>query len=200
MLLLLLAALQAPPDSAAVSALLAGVRGANPMICELAARTVEGNGGWGGGRTGDLRAPTDPLIRDALVVIRRDHVPPSAVGILSAALTEDDACERRIAAPLLVRIDSPAALQALRQALHDDRPGTREAAAVGLGYTNNATVIPALLAGLQDPVARVRAACAMALGSIEDKRATGALTRLLREDRDADVRAAAAWALGSIEG
>ena len=57
-----------------------------------------------------------------------------------------------------------------------------------------------MLAGLQDPIARVRAACAMALGAIDDHRATGALTRLLREDRDAQVRAAAAWAIGEIEG
>jgi HEAT repeat protein len=190
---------RAVPDSAAVAAILTAVRGASPLLCELAARPVENNWGWGGPAS-DLRAPEDPVARAAMVAIRKDHVAESATPILAAGLQDDDGCVRRLAAPLLGRIGSPAALTALRQALRDDRPGTREAAAVGLGYTGNSGVIPALLAGLQDSTARVRSACAMALGSIGDKRATGALTGLLRRDPDGAVRAAAAWAIGSIEG
>ena len=187
-------------DSAAVGAVLAAVRGANPLLCELAVRTVEQQGGWGGPMSFDLRAPADPAVRAALLAIRQEHVVPSAVPALGAALGDEDACVRRVAAPLLGRVAHATALAALRQALRDERPGTREAAAIGLGYTNNPAVIPALLAGLQDSVARVRVACVVALGEIDDHRAVGALTRLLREDRDDAVRAAAAWAIGEIEG
>jgi HEAT repeat protein len=189
---------RAVPDSAAVAAILAAVRGASPLLCELAARPVENNWGWGGPAS-DLRAPEDPVARAAMLAIRKDHVAESATPVLAAGLQDEDGCVRRLA-PLLGRIGSPAALASLRQGLRDDRAGTREAAAVGLGYTGNSAVIPALLAGLQDSVARVRSACAMALGAIGDKRATGALTSLLRRDPDGAVRAAAAWAIGSIEG
>ncbi|HEY2806574.1 MAG TPA: HEAT repeat domain-containing protein [Gemmatimonadales bacterium] len=187
-------------DSAAVQAVVESVRGTGPLLCELAARTVEQNGGWGGPLSFDLRAPDDPAVRAALVAIKRDDVPPNAVPILSAALGDEDACVRRVAAPLLGRIENPAALMALRQALRDSRPGTREAAAIGMGYANNHTLIPALLAGIQDSVARVRVACVIALGEIEDKRAMGALVGLLRRDPDGTVRAAAAWAIGAISG
>jgi HEAT repeat protein len=192
-----------PADSAALAALLASVRGANPVLCELAARTVDNQSGWGwGGGIGatSLRASRDPAVRPVLMAINQERSPVSAVPLLGAALIDEDACVRRIAAPLLGRVDHPSALTALRQALRDDRPATREVAAIGLGFTGNPSVIPALLAGLQDSVARVRVACALALGELDDHRAIGALTRLLREDRDEDVRAAAAWAIGEIEG
>ncbi len=186
-------------DSASVATILGSARGANALMCEMAARMVEQNGGWGG-ISFDLRAPADPAERSALEAIRRERMPVNAVPMLSAALGDDDACVRRVAAPLLGRVDDPAAWNALRQALRDPRPATREVAAIAMGYAGKPVLIPALLAGLQDAEARVRTACAIALGEISDKRATGALTRLLREDRDSAVRAAAAWAIGSIEG
>lgn len=185
-------------DSAAIIAIVESARGANPLICELAARSIENQWGWGGGS--DVRAPREATVRAALDATRGRRPPPSVVGQLAAALRDDDACVRRLAAPLLGRVHTTAAHGALRSALQDERPATREAAAIGLGFSNDAAVIPALLAGLQDTVARVRLACVWALGEIEDPRANGALIRVLREDRDADVRAAAAWALGSIEG
>lgn len=184
-------------DPATVTAILTAVRGANPLLCELAVRTVETQWGWSGF---GLRAPRDATTRAAVEVINQRRTGIQSVAALAAALGDDDACVRRIAAPLLGRVDHPSALAALRTALHDQRPETREAAAIGLGYTENTAAIPALLGGLQDAVARVRAASAMSLGEIEDRRAIGALVRLLREDRDDEVRAAAAWALGEIEG
>jgi len=185
-------------DSAAVVAIIESVRGANPVLCELAARSVENQWGWGGQY--DLRATRDPLARAALEVSRGHRPPPAAVAPLAAALRDGDACVRRVAAPLLGRVRTPAALAALRTALRDEHADAREAAAIGLGYSEDRSTIPALLAGIQDAEPRVRAASAWALGEIEDARAIGALVRLLREDRDATVRAAAAWALGSIEG
>lgn len=185
-------------DSAATMAIVESARGANAVLCELAARSVESEWGWGGATDG--RAPQDVSVRAALDQTRGRRTPPSLVAPLAASLRDDDACVRRMAAPLLARVRTLAANQALRSALQNERAATREAAALGLGYTGDPAVIPALLGGLQDAEARVRVACAWALGEIEDVRAIGALVRVLREDRDADVRQAAAWALGSIEG
>ena len=185
-------------DSAAVMAVVESVRGANPVVCELAARTVENQWGWG--MSSNFRAPRDATVRAALDVTHGRRAPDAAVPALAAALRDDDACVRRLAAPLLGRVRTPATLAALRSALRDERPATRQGAATALGFGEDPAAIPALLGGLQDAEPRVRAACAWALGEIEDSRAIGALVRVLREDRDADVRAAAAWALGSIEG
>jgi len=186
-------------DSAATLALVEAARGANAVLCELAARTVELQWGWGNSGM-DVRAPRDATARLALEQTRGRRTSPSLVPALAASLRDDDDCVRRLAAPLLARVRTLTSNQALRLALQHERATTREAAALGLGYTGDPAVIPALLAGLQDAEARVRMACAWALGEIEDQRAVGALVRLLREDRDVDVRRAAAWALGSIEG
>jgi HEAT repeat protein len=182
-------------------AIVAAGRGANAVLCELAARSVESEWGWGWGSGAmDVRAPRDGAVRLALEQARGRRTPLSLVPLLAASLRDDDVCVRRLSAPLLARVRTPASNQALRLALQHERATTREAAALGLGFTGDPAVIPALLAGLQDAEARVRVACAWALGEIEDARAIGALVRLLREDRDPDVRRAAAWALGSIEG
>jgi len=185
-------------DSAAVIAVIEAARGANALLCELTARSVESQWGWGGGET-DPRAPRDPQLRAALDLARGRRTHPGTVQQLAAALADSDACVRRLAAPLLGRA-GPVAYGPLRSALQSDQPPTREAAALGLGFTNDAAVIPALLACLNDQATRVRVACVWALGEIEDERAIGALVRVLREDREAEVRAAAAWAIGSIEG
>jgi len=186
-------------DSAATMSIVDAARGANAVLCELAARLVESQWGWGNNAM-DVRAPRDATVRLALEQTRGRRTPPSLVPLLAESLRDDDACVRRLAAPLLARVRTLTSNQALRVALQDERVTTREAAALGLGYTGDPAVIPALLAGLQDADARIRVACAWALGEIEDERAIGALVRLLREDRDPDVRRAAAWALGSIEG
>jgi HEAT repeat protein len=179
--------------------LVESARGANAVLCELASRSVESEWGWGNSGL-EVRAPRDASVRLAMEQTRGRRTPPSLVPQLAALLRDNDACVRRLAAPLLARVRTLTSNQALRVALQHDSAVTREAAALGLGYTGDPAVIPALLSGLQDGDARVRVACAWALGEIEDARAVGALVRLLREDRDADVRRAAAWALGSIEG
>ena len=177
--------------------MLAAVRGAGPLLCEMAVRTIESQWGWSWGW--DVRRK-DVAVRATLERTSRTDSSGTAVPMLRAALSDSDACVRRLAAPLLGRTRHPSARAALRAALQDTSVDTREAAAYGLGYSEDASVIPALLAGLQDAVPRVRVASAWALGSIEDRRAIGALVRVLREDRDPEVRAAAAWALGEIEG
>jgi hypothetical protein len=185
-------------DQAALVALVEAGRGAGPLLCELAARTVETQWGWGG--WWEVRAPRDQALRAAMAAASARGGDPAAVPALARALGDADPCVRRLAAPLLGRLGHPSALMALRAALTEGSAATREAAALGLGFSEDAGVIPALIAGLQDQVAAVRAASAWALGMIEDGRAIGVLVRVLREDPDAEVRAAAAWALGSIEG
>ncbi len=186
------------PDSASLVAVVEAARGANAVLCELAARSVEAQWGWGD--AWEVRATRSPAVRAAIVATQRRGADPAAVPALAAALGDADPCVRRLAAPLLGRLDHSSARQALRALLRDTRAATREAAALALGFSEDPAVIPALLAGLQDQVAAVRAASAWSLGMIEDARAIGALVRILREDPDAEVRAAAAWALGSIEG
>ena len=165
MIFLVMFALQQPPDTTAVRTLLTAMRGSNAVICELASQTIENGGGWG---YSELRTPVDNAVRNALSVVRRGHVPPQAVGMLAAALSDEDGCVRRVAAPLLGRINTPAAVAALREALGSGNAATRAGAAVGLGYTNNHGVVPALTRLLrEDRDPGVRAAAAWAIGSIE---------------------------------
>jgi HEAT repeat protein len=185
-------------DAGAVTAVLQAVRGASPLLCDLAARTLEQQWGWRSSY--DPRAPRDAATRDVLRVVTERRAGPLAVAPLAAALADSDACVRRVAAPLLGRIEHASAQAAIRAALRHEAPETREAAAFTAGYAEDSALIPALLAALQDPVAHVRLAAAWALGEIEDERAIGALVRVLREDRDPAVRAAAAAAIGHIEG
>lgn len=187
------------PDAAAAEALIAAVRGAGPVLCELAARTIENRWGWGGrGPFGTNRR--DATVRATLAFVNERHGDPAAVAPLAAALHDDDACVRRVAAPLLGRITDPRAREALQSALNDARPETREAAATGLGYTDDHGMVAPLITALRDGEAGVRTAAAWALGQIEDHRAVEPLSRLLWRDPDPDVRAAAATALGEIEG
>lgn len=181
-----------------ISTVIESVRGANPLQCELMARSIENQWGWWGSQ--DIRGTRDPQVRASLTLISQRKTDEASVPALRAAVADGDACVRRVAAPLLGRIGHPGALTALRSLLRDENPLTREAAAFGLGYSGDSAVIPALLSGLQDNVPRVRIASAWALGEIEDRRALAALVRVLREDRDAEVRAAAAWAIGEIAG
>ncbi|MGQ0714426.1 MAG: HEAT repeat domain-containing protein [Gemmatimonadaceae bacterium] len=189
---------QTRDDVAKVAALIAAVRNANPVLCELAARG-SWNGGWhGSGPLTPLQgrnSATMELVRFASSAPRgREVIQP-----LRAALGDPDPCVRRFVAPLLGRTQQDAAVETLVAALRDPGAVTREAAAVGLRFAEKPSTIDPLTRALEDPEAVVRAAAAWALGEIEDPAAIPALTAVLREDRDPEVRRMAAWALGNIE-
>jgi hypothetical protein len=185
-------------DAENVAALIAAVRNANPILCELASRGAMWNGNWQHvGPATPLRARGAgdmELVRFAASSPRGREV----IAPLRAALGDPDPCVRRFVAPLLGRTQQDAAVETLVTALRDENPTTREAAAIGLRFADNPRTIDPLTRALEDRESSVRAAAAWALGEIEDSRAIPALERTLK-DADPLVRMNAAWALGEIE-
>ena len=189
------------------AALLATVRGADPVVCELAVRAVDGRHGWSS--TADelagVGATLSPLQRATIQWAVDDGddagegADPVVVEPLAAALRDPDACVRRMAALKLGRTAHPRAVEALTAALAGAEPGLRAVGALGLGYAEDPASIEPLGRALGDASAEVRAAAAWALGEIEDPRAIPHLVPILQGDADPAVRRVAAWALGSIE-
>lgn len=186
-------------ERGAVTAVLTGARGANPVMCALAARALDQSMHWGDFRPGyDPRGLEARAVRETLRVAFDVLHDPSVVDVLRPALGDPDACVRRVAAPLLGRLRHPDGLQALRRAVRDPSAVTRETAALSLGFSGDALAVPDLVATLRDATPEVRIAAAWALGEIESKTALQPLVAAL-EDTDARVRATSAWALGRIE-
>lgn len=187
-------------DSAAVVAFLAASRGVDPLVCDLAARSVSGRFGWGGmGDTPASAATRDERAREVLLVLSRDLRDPGVVAPLRAALADADVCVRHMAAPLLGRADAPGAFPAMLEGLRAASAETREMAALALGVAERAEGVEPLIQALGDAAPRVRAMSAWALGATEDPRAVEPLARLLRGDADPVVRRTAAWALGQMD-
>jgi hypothetical protein len=188
-----------PDDPENVAALIAAVRNANPVLCELAARGASWDGNWHYvGPASPLRARNAPMM-ELVKFAASSPKGREVIAPLRAALGDPDPCVRRFVAPLLGRTQQNAAVETLVAALRDENPVTREAAAVGLRFAEKPSTIDPLTRALEDRESSVRAAAAWALGEIEDPAAIPALTALLRDDRDPEVRRMAAWALGNIE-
>ena len=188
-------------DTAKLARLLSVVRGVDPIICEMATRNVDMHGSWS--HWGPLGG--NPLEADSggaalLTWIQNDHNDPAFVPRLRAALSDNDACVRRVAGAFLGRIDHPTALAALLAALEDGRAETRYVSAIGLGLAEKSAAIAPLVRRLKDESPLVRRASAWALGSLEASTALLPLIDVLAHDADPRVRQAAAWALGQIDG
>ncbi len=156
-------------DSAAVDQLLRAARGADPVLCELARRTVDQQGGWWGGGgelPGVLGAGSDSQPpRVVTAAVARGARAPGVVPLLRVALGDADPCVRRLAAPLLGRVEGAPARDAMLAALRDPSPATRHAAAIALGFAGAPEARGPLVAALRtDPAPPVRAAAAWALG------------------------------------
>ena len=182
----------APRGAADVDAnrFLAAARGADPVICALAA-TPLGNR-WGSGAPPTVGAPEASLVAWAL----KPSIDDRDLTVLEAGLRDADGCVRAMSARLLAADE--AGPRILVGALGDDDADTRRVAAEGLGYAEDRSALPALIRRIEDDDAGVRAAAAWALGRIEDPSAEDALARAL-EDREAAVRIAAIEALGALE-
>jgi len=189
---------QQPSDSSRVRALLQAARGTNALVCELAARTVDGRSGWSsdGGLTAGGAA--DSVIGDVVESIHERGISAATVPLLRAAIGDPDWCVRRLAAPILGRVHDPSATQAMLGALAAPEAGTREMGALALGFASDTQTVAPLVARLRDESPRVRAAAAWALGEMESKAAVRPLIDVLR-DADAGVRESAARALGQVE-
>jgi hypothetical protein len=157
-------------DSAAVGDLLRAARGADPLVCELARRTVDQQGGWGDDDSGLSSVLGVGGARETprvAAVLSRGRRAPDVVPPLRVALGDADPCVRRLAAPLLGRIEGERARDAMLGALRDPSPTTRHAAAIALGFARAPETRGPLLATLRtDAAAPVRAAAAWALGRL----------------------------------
>jgi len=186
-------------DPRRVESFLAAVRGTGAVACELAVRSVSGRN-WNG-RGGDPSVGVDSAARTLVDDVLATNADAASVPALRAALGDADACVRRVAAPLLGRVDDDAATRALLDALRDPSAPTRAAGATGLAYSGRrraGDVRDPLAAALRDADAAVRAASAWALGELHVTGVTSAIAELLH-DRDTGVRRASAVALGSLE-
>ena len=182
-------------DSVLATRFLAGLRGATPLTCEMAIRSLGIGWGWRvQQRVPDAQVDQQELIRWATSGSRD----PSAVPPLAAGLVDDDPCVRRMAARLLGRMRNPQANDALLSALSAPDAALRSLAAIGLGYAEDRASVDPLMATLGDAVPSVRATAAWALGEIEDERALPALAQLLARDSAPEVRRAAAIAIGNL--
>ena len=187
-------------DSALVSGLLQTARGANTVICEMAAMMIDGRSGWSSGTDGDFRAggSADSLARDVVTWAHHGDVDATAVPLLGAALADSDWCVRRLAAPLLGRVKGASAMPAMLAALAASEASTREMGALALGFADDPRSIEPLVGRLRDDSPRVRATAAWALGELERRETVRPLIAALA-DADALVRESAAQALGEIE-
>lgn len=189
----------APDDTVALGRLLTAVRGANPLLCEMATRNVDQHGWWSSWSSN----AGGPLDRDSasaslMAWIQRDHSDPAVVPALRAGLRDPDGCVRRVAGSFLGRVDHPSALTALLAGLEDANADTRAVSAVGLGLSEKPAATQPLIRALKDESAAVRRVAAWALGAMEAAAAQDALITALERDSDGRVRQAAAWAIGQI--
>jgi len=189
-----------PDDTAAVARFLGVVRGADPLVCEMAARTADLHGSWSNwGSIGGRALVLDSAASALIDWVGRSHSDATIVPPLSRGIRDADACVRRLAGSLLARVRHASALEALMAGLGDAQAGTREVAALGLGMADATSAEEALKGRLTDQSPAVRRAAAWSLGELEAKSAVSALIDLLANDADARVRQSAAWAIGSIK-
>ena len=188
-------------DSAGVAWLLQAVRGADPLLCEMAVRNVDMNGWWSRGGPGSM-LEVDSAAAALIAWIQTTHSDPAVVPRLRTALRDQDKCVRRVAGSFLGRIEHPSATQALIAALDDASADTRYVAALGLGLADEdripADAIEPLTRRLRDESAAVRRSAAWALGALEAKTAMLSLIETMQRDQDPRVRQAAAWAVGRV--
>jgi hypothetical protein len=188
-------------DSARVRQLLESARGANALVCELAARTVDGRTGWWSGSDAlfAMSASGDSAARDVVTWMQHREVDVTTVPVLRSALADSDACVRRLAAPLLGRVRHASATDAMLATLGSADAGVRATAALALGFGEDVRGAGALEERLrQDSAPRVRATAAWALGEMERPESAQALIDALK-DQEPLVRQSAARALGEIE-
>lgn len=192
------APIAANADSARVAGLLAALGRTNPLICELAARSLNAP---------SRRSPRrEPLLMLDRTSERRRAVErlvgrlrgDDALAAFRVGLTDDNACVRGLSAGAIGSAKRPGTLEMFLAMMGSRDAPDRETAAIGLGHLEDARGIAALGSALGIAPARVKRAAAWALGEIEDPRAVEPLSRALR-DRDPGVREMAAWALGNIE-
>ena len=149
---------QAPEDSGSIRELIDGIRGANPIQCELLLQSFFS---WSSGIPD--RDVTAWRITQRL---RRHVVDATDISWLGEQMRAPDGCAARAATRVLGHSPSPAARTLLVSSLAHANPQVRRLAAVGIGIRSDSTVNTRLVAMLRDADAGVRAAAAWALGAV----------------------------------
>jgi hypothetical protein len=177
------------------AALIAGMRGASPIACRLATRSLQN--GWG--RGGFVGPESIGEAGDAVFdwAVSRE-ISAATIPQLRGYLADPDACVRHTAAALLGRTRVNSVADELRSELSRANAATREAALLAVGYAGKKADAQAASALLKDAEPAVKLASIWALGMIGDTRSVQPLIAILK-DSDAAMRASAAFALGQIE-
>lgn len=149
---------QYPGDSGSIRELIDGIRGANPIQCELLLQTFFS---WSSGIP-----DRDVNAWRVSQRIRRHVVDAESIAWLGEQMRAADGCAARAAARMLGNSPSPAARTLLVNALGHTNPQVRRLAAVGIGMRSDSTLNSRLLELLRDSDAGVRAAVAWALGAV----------------------------------
>ncbi|HEX8691162.1 MAG TPA: HEAT repeat domain-containing protein [Longimicrobium sp.] len=186
-------------QEASVRELLAAVRGANPVLCELATRNFGNQWGFGSGEWEDAPASAQVAEETRRVLAVLDgRMEGVDVAPLREGLADADPCVRRASARLLGRLRIPAATDALLEALRSDDRGRREAAMLGLAHAEDQRSVGPLVDLLDEQDPELRGGAAWTLGHVGSREATRPLLGIL-DDREARVRRSAARALGRLE-
>src|SRR5688572_14864028 len=145
------------PDAigADVNALLTAARGAPPLLCSMAARSVHNFYGWGDASD----APAPPLgtvVSESDRSLGRSPLPDSDIALLIDALSSDDACVREMAVRLVGRQPDERVTAPLLARLRSDDASVRSVAAMGLGLVDTDEAVAPLIATLRDESPAVR--------------------------------------------
>ena len=189
-----------PPHAAIdVRALLDAARGANPLMCALAAQSVR-NGGWGDWSDAPVTPLSASLPAGSDDDWRSREVEESEAPLLIESLGAQDACVRELSVRMIgrTRDRGKSMTPGLLSGMTSDVARTRETSALALGMLRPREAVDPLVRALRDSESSVRANSAWALGRIDDGRALNPLVAMLR-DADAVVREAAAGAIGRLD-
>jgi hypothetical protein len=188
----------AQPDSVYARQLLEAVRGANGILCGAIDRSFD-TGYWSHSLTSVIETDfADQRSADVARWIGRRRFHESVFPIARVALTNTDACVRRIAARIVGNTAVSNLGGRLESELRAADAATRTAALFALGFADKTEAIPQIRERLNDNDRNVRVAAVWALGTIGDASSNNTLISLLERDGDPVVRSAAAWALGRI--
>jgi HEAT repeat protein len=187
----------AAADSTNATAVLSAVRGANPLACALMARALENR--WGGSRhlEGPIAASLDEAQASAFGWALTSAPVDAVLPLLRGAMSDPDACVRRMGAALAGRVRGSALARAVAPELESPDANTREAAILALGYAADGRNEARLAVAARDAEPRPRRIAAWALGQTGSRAAVAPLENLLR-DADSMVRVNAALALGTL--
>lgn len=119
-----------------------------------------------------------------------------SLGVLLAALRDDENFIRRESTWALIRIGRPA-IPALVRALRDNDPRVRERAALALGWIGDSKAVPSLVRSVYDEDIKVRQAVVWAVGHIGGSMAEKTLAKLINGDEDAKIKEIAGEAIAN---